>query len=357
MSDTEFSGLTMPVFTAFGWAGEEAAINYALSQLDGFARALHEALAENITAYMPFFGLDKGNQVSYIAVERDHESGPFFSFIARPMTFEMRLNVTNRKAIGAILSAAEKDATGWYEHMNNVPDGWQLRIQQAQVEGESVSHYQDLFKDNPGSLTAESATELAGRAAYLNSEDDKWLTPLFLTYKMPSESVATMGMNSPVVFADMLAELSPLIDWLNANTVKRVTKSKTTTARRPVQARRVAPAPAIPVSRGEETFTYTTELKGLHIRKGFINLTPNHWPFFALSARAETQPVTIFYDDKKDQESSVWRLVSTDQARIVLGPSVKIWLANNFRAEDKVQVVATKKDDKRFEIRLTPIAG
>ena len=81
MSDTEFSGLTMPVFTAFGWAGEEAAINYALSQLDGFARALHEALAENITAYMPFFGLDKGNQVSYIAVERDHESGPFFSFI------------------------------------------------------------------------------------------------------------------------------------------------------------------------------------------------------------------------------------------------------------------------------------
>ena len=30
----QFNGLTMPVFTAFGWAGEETAIQFALSQLD-----------------------------------------------------------------------------------------------------------------------------------------------------------------------------------------------------------------------------------------------------------------------------------------------------------------------------------
>ena len=357
MSDIEFSGLSMPVFTAFSWAGEETAINFALSQLDGFARTLHEVLTDNIKAYMPFFGLDKANQVSYLAVERDHETGPYFSFIARPMTFEMRLSITNRKAIAAILAAAEKDAATWFEHLSNLPDGWQLRIQQAQVEGESISHYQDLFKDTPGNLTAESAGEITSRAAYLNKEEEKWLTPLFLAYKMPSESVATMGKNSPVVFADMLAELSPLLDWLNANTVKRVSKTKSASARRPARARKVAPAPAIPVSRGEETFTYTTELKGLHIRKGFINLTPTHWPFFAHSARAETQAVTVLYDDKKDQESSVWRLVSNDRARIVLGPSAKIWLANNFRADDKVQVVAVKKGDKQFEVRLTPVTG
>ena len=32
----QFAGLTMPVFSAFGWSGEETAINFALDQLQMF---------------------------------------------------------------------------------------------------------------------------------------------------------------------------------------------------------------------------------------------------------------------------------------------------------------------------------
>ena len=356
MSETEFSGLTMPVFTAFGWAGEATAINFALSQLEGFAKATHAALPENIQAYMPHFGLDQANQVSYLGVERAHESGAYFSFIARPMTFEVRFNVTDRKAIAAILKAGETDPAGWFAALNSIPNNWQLRLQQAQVEEGSVSHYQDLFKDSVSAVTAESAAELTSRAAYLNGEEEKWITPIFLSSKMPSESVAAMGINSPTVFADTLAELAPFIDFLNANTVKRVAKSAKKAARKTKRAAKASPAPSVPVSRGEESFTYTTQLKALHIRKGFINLTPTHWPFFAKSARAETQEVTVLYEDKKDLESSVWRLVNSDQARVVLGPSAKLWLTNNFNADDKLQVHAIKKAPKEFEVTLTPVS-
>ena len=44
-SKTAFTGLTMPVFTAFGWAGQETAINYALDQLEQFIHLLHNNLS------------------------------------------------------------------------------------------------------------------------------------------------------------------------------------------------------------------------------------------------------------------------------------------------------------------------
>ena len=40
----EFTGLGMPVFTAFGWAGEETAQKYAYSQLEQFIALLHANL-------------------------------------------------------------------------------------------------------------------------------------------------------------------------------------------------------------------------------------------------------------------------------------------------------------------------
>jgi hypothetical protein len=101
-----------------------------------------------------------------------------------------------------------------------------------------------------------------------------------------------------------------------------------------------------------ERFTFVSELKPLHIRRGFINLTSNHWPFFALTARTEVREVTVKYEDKINKKSAVWRLVPNDQARIVLAPQVQEWLDENFGSEERIQVTAIKLGDKDIEITL-----
>ena len=52
-SKTAFTGLSMPVFTAFGWAGEENAINYALDQLEQFVHLLHNNLSRQAKGDSP----------------------------------------------------------------------------------------------------------------------------------------------------------------------------------------------------------------------------------------------------------------------------------------------------------------
>jgi len=57
MSSTRFNGLSMPVFSAFGWAGEEQALKYALSELESFINALYESLPKDTQALFSVHGL------------------------------------------------------------------------------------------------------------------------------------------------------------------------------------------------------------------------------------------------------------------------------------------------------------
>ena len=64
----EFTGLGMPVFMAFGWAGEEAALKYALSQLELFATEVQRGLPQSMQEELPFVGLSEELQSSYLEV-------------------------------------------------------------------------------------------------------------------------------------------------------------------------------------------------------------------------------------------------------------------------------------------------
>jgi hypothetical protein len=106
----------------------------------------------------------------------------------------------------------------------------------------------------------------------------------------------------------------------------------------------------------DSQFVYVTHMQPLHIRRGFINLTPQHWDFFARTARSTTRDVRVLYEDKVDEASSVWRLASNDMVRIVVSDAVRVWLEETFEPEDKVQVLATKLDDEEIEVVLEPVA-
>ena len=105
-----------------------------------------------------------------------------------------------------------------------------------------------------------------------------------------------------------------------------------------------------------ERFVYVSVIRPLHIRRGFVNLTPEHWPFFAINNRTETRPVTLNYGSESDEKSSVWRLVQDNQVRVVLSPAANKWLENNFEANDLLQVTALKPDPKRIVIKLEAAA-
>ena len=53
-------------------------------------------------------------------------------------------------------------------------------------------HYQDIFKDSQTALDEAKAIEVFEKAAYLNSED-KWVTPIYLSQRLPAEQASTMG--------------------------------------------------------------------------------------------------------------------------------------------------------------------
>ena len=73
-SKSAFTGLSMPVFTAFGWAGQETAINYALEQLELFINALHNNLSRQARADLPFAGLSRTNRSVFLAADETTEA-------------------------------------------------------------------------------------------------------------------------------------------------------------------------------------------------------------------------------------------------------------------------------------------
>ncbi|MGB3716076.1 MAG: hypothetical protein WA996_16745 [Candidatus Promineifilaceae bacterium] len=350
-----FSGLTMSVFSAFGWAGEETAMNFALDQLQLFIDALYYSLPREMQALFPVHGIDKGSQIAYLAINEEPEKDLYIAFFVRPMNFETSLIFTDKSALSKAYRKAKLQSADFFRLLEELGPEWNLRIQQMQFDEETgeTTHYKDLYKNPAKLLEGEIATEITERADYLNSED-QWVVPIYISQRIASEKVAAMGRAVTDSVSQYIAALMPIASFLTGQVRKKKSKK-----RQPVKAN------AQPVVQVEDTtirqpldsaqlgkFTYVSELKPLHIRRGFINLTPNHWPFFALTARTETRPVIVTYGDQTDEGCAVWRLVPNDQARLVLSTPVHMWLEENFDADDRVQVAATKQDQKQIRISL-----
>ncbi|MFK7805104.1 MAG: hypothetical protein AB8G95_25955 [Anaerolineae bacterium] len=357
MSEEQFNGLPMPVFTAFGWDGEEAAITFALSQLELFVNGLYAIISEPARFRLPFHGLNHEARVAWFGINREPELGPYVAFVARPSAFEMRISVTDPAAINRGLRAAEKDPQKWFKMLNDLGPGWYLQIEQRLKEEDAVdfSHYGDLFKDSVTELDFETCHKSTSRAAFLNSEE-KWTTPIYVTRRLTADQASGMGRD---LIKYMAVEVEKVLDIVGLfSRATKGAKSTTTkikskgTARKKKSAGRPPKVvePAVP-----QTFSYVAELKGLHIRKGFINLTPGHWPFFAEGKRTETRPITINFEGKSDATSAVWRLQPDDQARLVLGEAAHAWVQMTFSANSKVTVNALKTPEDQIEVMLVAV--
>lgn len=359
MTDNNFNGLPMPVFAAFGWAGEEAAIKYALEQLDIFIKRLNQQLPREVQDLLPASGLDEESHAVYLAMESEVDEGGFIVFNTRPTSFEVQVGLKQKemladglKLIGADFVAAHRKITGLGPH-------WSLRLQQMQIDQESgeALHYQDLFKDTLQALDLDKFQEVFSKAIYLNGEE-QWVTPIYLSYRMPAEKAATMGVQIVSVMRDYVMDVVPVLRLISARKPKkRSSRSKrpsnitTATALETQKTAVIEPEPVAP----EDGFNYQSTLEPLHVRRGFINLTPNHWPFFSINSRTTTRPVTVYYNGIYDKECSVWRLVQNDQARVVLSPVVHQWLEDTFEAGDKVQVQARLLDEDEIQLTLSPV--
>ncbi len=358
-STSSFSGLAMPVFTAFGWAGEETAINYALEQLELFVHSLHNNLSRQARGDLPFAGLSRANQSVYISASETPEADLHIAFFARPMSLEMQVAITDRKALAKAFKNAEAKPVNAHRLITELGAEWSLRIQQMQVDEESgeMTHYQDLYKDSITALSPETSAEVMSKAGYLNSED-KWVTPFYLSRRIQAEQVAAMGLAVTDVLRDQIDALLPLIHFFTGRraTNKRKTKPKARTVK-PMMGGKgssTSAASAKTAVKPEDGFVHVSRVKPLHLRRGFINLTSAHWPFFTINSRTETRPVTIYYDGVYDKDSAVWRMLPNDMARVVLSPTVRRWYEENFSENDQIQVTVTKLDDKEIQISLKP---
>jgi hypothetical protein len=347
----EFTGLSMPVFTAFGWAGEETALNFALSQLELFIHELHKALPHSVKEKLPAAGLNHQSQAVYLAEAEGDEAGAFIAFLARPMSLEIQLAIQDKKALAKGLKLAEKQPAICHRLITELGPDWSLRVQQMQVDEESgeAANYQELFKDSITAFDEETAVALFSKAAYLN-DDDQWVTPFFLSRRFPSEQISVMGTTVLSIMLEHIDNLMPVFDFLTGQTKKKAKAKPRTKVVPKVEDTQITETQL--VIEPDEGFVYVAELKPLHIRRGFINLTSEHWPFFAINSRTETRPVTIYYNGIYDKGSSVWRLVPNDQARVVLSTAVHGWLEDTFDANDKIQVTARMMDEDEIQISL-----
>lgn len=357
----DFTGLTMPVFAAFGWAGEENALKYALSQLQLFIEALFLRLPVDVRDDFPSFGLSVENQNVYLASSDANDKEAFVAFNARPMSLEVQMGVVGQALLSKGLASINKDPLAAHHVLTQLDPTWTLRVQQMQIDPETGerAHHLDLFKDSVNNLSEEQAREIFERAAYLN-EEDKWVTPIYLSLRMSSERVAAMGLTILDIATDLVVALVPSLRLFTGRKPKKARAARTPKVRaaRPAEPAEETPAgePTITgsIKAMADSFSYIADLKPLHIRRGFINLTPAHWPFFASSSRSETRDVTVVFGTRQDRHSSVWRLQPDDQARLVLGAPVHEWLEENFANSDSIRVLARRLDNDEIRITLEP---
>lgn len=357
----DFAGLTMPVFAAFGWAGEENALKFALSQMQLFIDALYLRLPPEIRDEFHAHGLSQENQNVYLATGNSYDSDAYIAFNARPMSLEVQLGIVGQNLLSKGLAAINRDPVIAHHAITQLDPSWTLRVQQMQLDGETRerAHHLDLFKDSVGNFTEEQAREVFGRAAYL-TEEDKWVTPVFLSLRLPSERAAAMGPEIVKIALDLVGALMPVLRLFTGRKARKARAPKAARGRA-AQAESVEETPAGEqaitgsIKSMADSFNYVADLKPLHIRRGFINLTPAHWPFFAASSRAETRDVTVVFGGRQDRHSSVWRLQPDDQARIVLGPQVHEWLEENFAHSETIRVLARRLDNDEIRITLEAV--
>jgi hypothetical protein len=350
MSSNQFNGLTMPVFMAFGWAGEETAISFALSQMELFVQALYFNLPRETQALFLYRGLDRPSQSVYLAVEENPTDGPYIAFSARPASWEQSLNINGKAALVKAYAVATARPASLFDYLVELDSNWKLRIQQMEYDPEqkTATHYKDIYNDSVNALSDEQLATNMERAAFLNGEE-QWLVPFFLSRRQDSEKVSAMRLALIPSAAEDVNALVPLVKLLTGKARKAMKKSRS-----------APPPPTAHVERsmqeGQQAdagqFTFISELLGLHIRRGFINLTPRHWPFFAVSARTETRPVTVLYGNHKDEKCAVWRLLPDDQARLVLSPAAHDWLEEHFEPGDSIRVQAIKSSDDKITVTL-----
>jgi len=359
-NENQFFGLPMPVFTAFGWAGEETALQFALSQLELFINALHAKLPRPMQTKLPNFGLSQVNKNVYLAANQDVEADIHLIYNARPMSLELQVALTNKQALNKAWKLAVKQPIMWHRLVTELGAEWSLHVQQMQLDpdsGDLVGHYQDLFKESVLSLDDETAVALLEKASYLNSEE-KWVTPIFLSRRFSSDQASAMGSKIIDVMSEQISGLMPLIDFLTGQKKRKSPRTKKAKAVATKAVSKVTDAVETPADLTvsvEDGFAYTSTLKSLHLRKGFVNMTPKHWPFFSLNSRTETRKVTVYYEGVYDKNCAVWRMVPNDRARLVLSPPVHQWLEDNFQLNDSIDVVARKLDGDEIQISLKMI--
>lgn len=355
-----FQGLTMPVFTAFGWAGEDQAMKFALAQLQVFIERLHAHMSTELRTMLPYSGIDRGGQLVYLSHTEDPSDGIHVTFRATPMNLIATLAVTDKKVLGKMFTRLSNTSEDFFKRAKLLDEGWDMRLQQMEImddAGTETSHYQDVFKDGIDTLDEESANEVIARGAYLNN-DPKWVAPLFFTHRTNAETIAFMRTGVIDHMSTFLQSTVPIIRLLTGMTGKKVVaKKKKTKAKPRAAAAKATSAKALRLTKKLENFTYISELKGLHIRKGFINLTPEHWTFFAKSARANTREVTLKYGEDQIGKATAWRLVSNGQARLVLDDKEAQWMGNTVGINEHIQVEASKVGVKGdITVTLTPVA-
>jgi hypothetical protein len=360
-SKNQFTGLAMPVFTAFGWAGEETAINYALEQLESFIRSLFASLPRPLQTEFVAAGMSRTNQAAYLATDHEVESDVHILFYARPVSLEMQMAITDKKVLAKGLKLAEAQPAMAHRLITELGADWFLRLQQMQVDDESgeVTHYQDLFKDDVVKLDEETALAILSKAAYLNGED-RWITPFYLSRRFPSEQISAMGPAITQVMSEHLMLLLPTLRFFSGRKSgkRRVAKAKVkSTVKVPVAGKEEMVVVTEVQIDPEEGFRHVAKVKPLHLRRGFINMTPDHWPFFAINSRTETRPVTVYYDGVYDKDSTVWRMLPNDMARLVMSPAVHQWFEDNFVPEDNVQLTVRRLDNEEIQVSLRSADG
>jgi hypothetical protein len=349
----------MPVFAAFGWAGQDQAIKYALSQLEMFINRLHGDIPHELRAFFPYAGIDRANNLVYLAADaEDVEKDLHVVFYARPLAFQISLGLSDKGKLRQMFNRADDSFAQFYQTLASLEPVWELHVRQMEItdeDSEERAFYQDLYKGPLGELSAEAAKEMVSRAAYLNSEP-KWATPFTLSFRMASEQIAVMGTQVVRFVMDRLDQLVPVLRAITGQSGRPpAARPKPTSGDDTIEG---VPE-ATPVAEGPVAvadFVYHAELKPLHIRRGFINLTSEHWPFFAISSRTEIRDdVTLRYGEKLDKKSSVWRLMPSEQARIVLSDNGQRWLERTFLPGQHVEVAAFKSDEDEILITLTPV--
>lgn len=358
MTNTPFLGLTMPVFSAFSFLADDKAVAFALDQLEQFISALHAKLSREAQTLLPQRGLDRESQAAYLARGLRTEDDLFLTFHVKPTTLRIAVNLLDRAALNRALRTVQQRPDDWMDLLESLGDAWELRCQQMEVDPDTneTRNYKDLFKDRVTTLTPESSAELIDRLVYLNGED-RWLTPIYLTKSLAAEFVAAMGSAVAQQLAQEVNDLLPLLRLFSGGPRQRAGQRRTAPAKTTKSKQREASTSASDVAANRvDEFTFNATLKPLHIRKGFINMTPAHWPFFAVNSRTEVRPVVLKYDGHTDKKSAVWRLAPNDIARLVLSEQVHRWLEEHFAPEDEIQISALKHADESIELELVLVA-